>query len=49
MLCGKEKHDPESVYGQDFYLCWNCSLFWLADYTRRLKSRLAAMLPWRRP
>ena len=48
MLCGREKYDPDTVYGQDFYLCWNCTVFWLTDYLRRLKSRLVAMLPWHR-
>jgi hypothetical protein len=46
MLCGKEKFDPEAVYQQEFYLCGNCTMFWLTDYMRRIKSRVIRMLPW---
>jgi hypothetical protein len=46
MLCGKEKYHPETLPEQEFYLCGDCSRFWLTDYLRRLKSRIIAMLPW---
>jgi hypothetical protein len=46
MLCGKEKLAPEATYEQEFYLCGHCTVFWLTDYVRRLKSRVIGMLPW---
>jgi hypothetical protein len=49
MLCGKEKFDPEAFDSQDFYLCWNCSIFWFTDYMRRLKAHVIAMFPWNWP
>jgi hypothetical protein len=42
MLCGKEKFDPEARPEQEFYLCWDCARFWLADYLRRVRMRIAA-------
>jgi hypothetical protein len=47
MLCGKEKFDPEAAHLQEFYLCGDCTRFWLTDYLRRLKSRVIAMLSWK--
>jgi hypothetical protein len=57
-LCGKQKFDAKAFDAkafdsQDFYVCWNCSLFWFTDYwfagyVRRLKSRALARLPWNR-
>ncbi len=52
-LCGKEKFDSHAFNSQDFYVCWNCSIFWFTDYwfagyMRRLKSRALARLPWNR-
>jgi hypothetical protein len=44
MLCGKEKLDPEAHPDQEFYLCWDCSRFWLGDYLRRVRVRIAHWL-----
>jgi hypothetical protein len=50
MLCGKEKFHPGDLHEpQEFYLCGNCTQFWLTDYLRRLKSRVITMLTWNRP
>jgi hypothetical protein len=46
MMCGKEKYQPDALIEQEFYLCGDCTGFWLTDYLRRLRSRLAAWLPW---
>jgi hypothetical protein len=45
MMCGKEKvfHDVQPE--QEFYLCFDCSKFWLTDYLRRLKARIVGW--WR--
>lgn len=48
MLCGKESLDPDAHPSQDFYLCSDCSRFWLADYLRLLKARILSVLPWKR-
>jgi len=47
MLCGKEMGiDPETLPGQElFALCPSCARSWLADYVRRLKARLANVMP----
>ena len=49
MLCGKKGYLAEPAPQQEFYLCGDCTRFWLADYWRRLKSGLVALLPrnWR--
>ncbi len=44
MLCGKEGEYPEDLR-QEFYLCGDCTKFWLFDYLRRLKARIAGW--WR--
>jgi hypothetical protein len=41
MLCGKEKLDPEAHPSQEFYLCLDCSTFWLTDHLRRNCAYLA--------
>jgi hypothetical protein len=46
MLCGKEWLHPDPAPCQEFYLCADCTKFWLADYLRRLKSRVAGWLRW---
>jgi hypothetical protein len=48
MLCGKETLNPDAYPGQEFYLCSDCSAFWLADYLRRLKARILSIFPWKR-
>jgi hypothetical protein len=48
MLCGKERLDPDAPSSQEFYLCSDCSTFWLRDYLRRLKARILSVLPWKR-
>jgi hypothetical protein len=40
MMCGKEGEYPQES-NQEFYLCFDCSRFWLTDYLRRLKARIA--------
>ena len=48
MLCGKEKFHDEALPEQEFYLCWNCSMFWFADSLRRFGARVSAWWPWKR-
>lgn len=38
IVCGKEFRPQE--LNQEFYLCSECSTFWLSDYLRRLKARI---------
>ena len=40
MMCGEEWLHPDALPEQEFYLCSDCSRFWLTDYLRRLKARI---------
>jgi hypothetical protein len=48
ILCGKETLNPDAYPSQEFYLCSDCSAFWLADYLRRLEARILSIFPWKR-
>jgi hypothetical protein len=43
MMCGKEWLHPDALPEQEFYLCFDCSRFWLFNYLRRLK---AGIISW---
>jgi len=45
MMCGKEKFFDDVPSNQEFYLCFDCSKFWLTDYLQRLKARIVGW--WR--